>query len=186
MGDPRPEAVQRRDKLRPRTLGMGGALLAMVVAVVIFIGIVLWYTVNPAEIEPARLSDLEVVHRLATACHERYPQGALAAEAHLAEALPRLERARFAPADPDLQGVEVLLCKALAVEPGCPEALLGWAELAALRGLRGEDDSIELQRAAALLEALRRFAPDTRDLTVVERELARALRSPGGEPPGGE
>ena len=177
MSEPWPDAVQRRGLLRPRPAGMGGALLAMVVAVVIFIGLVIWYAVNPGEIEPERLSDLESVHQLAAECHQRHPQLARQAADYLDEALPRLERARFEAGFDGHDALEELFCRAVAVEPDNPQAVAGWIEVHALRALRQEGADIEaLDRAWVLLLGLHRLEPDTPGLAIVGSELHRARR----------
>jgi hypothetical protein len=174
MADPWPEAVQRRNKLRPRPLGMGSALLALVVAVVIFIGLVLWYTVNPAGIEPRVLSDLEPVHSLATECHERHPQIARGAQVYLGQALPMLERARFEPGFDEWAPLEELFCRALAVDPDSEVAVLGWVELTALGILAEPPRRGDPDRAWSLLLAVHRLRPQAEGLPRVGAVLHRA------------
>ncbi len=174
MADPWPEAVQRRNKLRPRPVGMAGALLALVVAVVIFIGLVLWYTVNPADYQPKTLAAYEPVHDLAAQCHDRYPQGARGAEDHLALALPMLERARFDTSFHEWDELEALFCRALAVDAESLPAVLGWAELTALGALASPPRSGDLERAWALLLAAHRFQPQASGLARVGAVLHKA------------
>ncbi len=189
MTEPGPDAVQRRSLLRPRPLGMGGALLAMVVATVIFIGLVIWYAVNPGEIEPVRLSELEQVHALSQDCHRRHPQLARTPQEYLAEALPALERARFDPAFEGYEQLEDVFCRCLALDADEPLAVLGWVEINALRALRqGSVDPEALDRAWGLLLAVHRLEPGTEGLENVgaslhqARERARNASTTHGSP----
>lgn len=174
MADPWPEAVQRRNKLRPRPVGMGGALLALVVAVVIFIGLVLWYSVNPADYRPSTLAAYEPVHELSVECHLRHPQLARGASVYLDQALPMLERARFEPSFTDWDELEGLFCRALAVDPNSQVAVLGWAELTALGALATPPRSGDLDRALALILAVHRFEPQAVGLERVGAVLNKA------------
>ncbi len=174
MADPWPEAVQRRNKLRPRPLGMGAVMLALVVVVVIFIGLVLWYTVNPADYRPSVLSAYDPVHQLAGGCHERFPQLANASEHYLDRALPMLERARFERSFQDWDELEGLLCRAMAVDSDCLPAVLGWAELTALGALADPPREGDLELALALLLAVHRFDPQADGLDRVGALVIRA------------
>lgn len=174
MADPWPEAVKRRHLLRPRPLGMGSALMALVVAVVIFIGMVLWYTVNPAGITPESLSDLEPVHELAGECHQRHPQLARGAQDYLQQALPLLERARFDPGFDQWEPLEELFCKTLAKDPDSTHAVLGWVELNALAALAEPPRPGDLDRAWALLLAVHRLRPEAEGLPRVGAVLHKA------------
>jgi hypothetical protein len=178
MADPWPEAVQRRNLLRPRPVGMGSALLALVVAVVIFIGIVLWYTVVPAVIEPRRLSDVEAVHALAAECHARHPQLARGPEDYLATALPMLERARFDSGFTAWDELEGLFCRTLAVQPDSGAAVLGWVETAALGSLAEPPRDADLDRAWTLLLAVHRLDPEREELSRVGAVLHKARSGP--------
>jgi hypothetical protein len=160
MADPWPEAVQRRNKLRPRPPGAGGVMLVLVVVVVIFIGLVLWYSVNPADYRPQVLSAYDPVHRLATDCHERYPQLAHGAQDYLDEALPLLERARFERGFTDQEKLEGLLCRALAVEPDNLTAVVAWVEHTGLSALSEPPRGVDLELAWELLLAVHRFDPE--------------------------
>jgi hypothetical protein len=153
---------------------MGSALLALVVAVVIFIGLVLWYTVNPAGIAPKTLSDLEPVHDLASECHQRHPQLARSADHYLDQALPMLERARFEGGFDQWEPLEDLFCRALAMDPDNTLAVLGWVELTALGALTEPARAADQDRAWALLLAVHRLQPEAEGLPRVGAVLHKA------------
>jgi len=135
---------------------MGGALLALVVAVVIFIGLVIWYTVHPGEIEAEQLSGLEAVHQLATACHDRHPQLAGTPAGYLEKA-----SALASAGEPPWRELLGLYCKTLAVDPDSGAAVVGWVEAAAHRADLADPAPGQLQE---LLAAVERLAPDTAGL----------------------
>jgi len=174
MADPWPEAVQRRKKLRPRPLSMAGVMLALVVVVVVFIGLVLWYTVNPADYRPQTLSAYEPVHDLHVQCHERFPQLAGDAQSYLDQALPMLERARFEPGFQQWDELQGLFCRTLAVDPDELDAVLGWAEMTALRALATPSEAGDLDLAWALLLAVHRFQPQALGVERVGAVLHKA------------
>jgi hypothetical protein len=174
MADPWPEAVQRRNKLRPRPLGTGGILLVLVVVVVIFIGLVLWYSVNPADYRPQVLSAYDPVHRLGADCHQRHPQLARGAQAYLDEGLPLLERARFERGFSEWEELEGLLCRALAVEPDSLPAVVAWVELAGLRAAAEPAGSDDLELPWALLLAVHRHDPEAPGLDEAARAVLEA------------
>jgi hypothetical protein len=171
VADPWPEAVKRRNKLRPRPVGMGGALLALVVAVVVFIGLVLWYTVNPSDRQPRTLAELDAVHAVSTACGQRHPQLARGPEDYLSEALPLLERARFEIGFDDWDHLQDLFCRSLALDADRREAVFGWAEVQGLATIADPENPRELDAAWELMLAVHRLDPDTEGL----RSLAAVL-----------
>jgi len=149
-------------------------MLALIVMIVVFIGLVLWYTVNPADYRPGTLSAYEPVHELASACHERHPQLARGADVYLAEALPMLERARFQAGFTDWDELEGLLCRTLAVDPDSLPAVLGWVELTALGALADPPRDGDAELAWDLLLAVHRHEPDADGVERVGALLHRA------------
>lgn len=110
-GDPRPENVKKRLRLRPKELGMGGTLLGIAVAVVIFIGIVIWYSTFPSGVfSPNAISDYEATHLLIERFEQKYPQLAGNSEAYFAEAEMAYKAQNY-------MNAEELLEKAIAANP---------------------------------------------------------------------
>jgi hypothetical protein len=136
------------------------------VAIVIFMGLVVWYASNPTMVSAQALGDSEVVHQLALRCSVSYPQLAKPVSDYWEE----LERVDPTETGAGLRQAD-LFTRILALNGDDPNAIAG---LLALE-LGGVPTLIEASERERLLVALQRFSPDS---VQIER-----LRTAAGAPP---
>ena len=154
-----------RRNIERRTTGrsqrMGGALLAVAVAIVMFIGLTVWYTdganihilrTNHTRTTVAELGETAAVHALAARCLETYPQLARSSSAYWAA----LNEIDLTASDAGIQQAD-LLTRVLALESDSADALVGLLRL----DLAGVPTLIREQEHGPLFDAIERFAPET-------------------------
>jgi|GEM_PF-4479745 len=154
--------IERRAERRPQKTG--GVLLSVAVAIVMFIGLTVWYTdvsnvhvlrKNPSLSEVRVLTETDAVHRLALRCHDAYPQLAKSASSYWAE----LEEVDLTAPDAGIRQAD-LFTKLLALDSNSPSALVGLLRL----DLSGIPTLVKEEERAGLIDALDRFAPETAGL----------------------
>jgi len=163
---------------------MGGALIAVAVAIVMFIGLTVWYTdganihilrMNTTLTTVAELGETAAVHALAARCHETYPQLAKSSAAYWEE----LEEIDLTAPDAAIQQAD-LFTRVLALESDSAFAVVGLLRL----DLAGVPTLIQEQERAALFDAVVRFAPGTPGIDALRRaagfvpEINEALDTP--------
>ena len=174
--------IERRNTGRSQR--MGGALIAVAVAIVMFIGLTVWYTdganihilrMGHTHTTVAELGETAAVHALATRCHDTYPQLAKSSSAYWAA----LDEIDLTAPDAGIQQAD-LLTRVLALESDSADALVGLMRL----DLAGVPTLIKEQERASLFDAIERFAPETPGVEALRKaagfvpEINEALDTP--------
>jgi len=174
--------IERRNTGKPQR--MGGVLLAVAVALVMLIGLTIWYTdgsnihllrMNTTLTTVAELGETAAVHTLAARCHETYPQLAKSSDAYWAE----LKEIDLTAPDAAIQQAD-LFTRVLALESDSAFAIVGLLRL----DLAGVPTLIHEQERAALFDSVERFAPKTPGMEELRRaagfvpEINEALDTP--------
>ncbi len=142
--------AQAKERMRPRSPGVGGALVVMAVFVVIFIGLAVWVGAGGFVMGDARPADHEAVHAVVERLADRWPQVPGPPERYLSESWAAQVGGKPTEAARRLG-------MAVALDPGQDEALLRLVILDA----RGAGAGLLLPgERAAILSAFDEVAPD--------------------------